>query len=99
MNALSSIAASGLRTAQTHLDASARNIASQSNPVASRQAARQGEAASAGVSPLLSQSGEAGPALEKDLIYQLQSKNEFLTNLQTLKTDQAKMGSLLDIIA
>lgn len=99
MTSISSIAASGLSAAQRHLDSSARNIASLSNPSVSRQPAIQNEGAGGGVSPLRTQSGEPGPELAKDLIYQLQSKNEFLASLEILKTDKATMGSLLDISA
>jgi hypothetical protein len=49
-----------------------------------------------GVAAKVVASNQSGPALEADLVNQLQAKNAFLANLAVFKTGNAMAGALLD---
>lgn len=91
-----SIAASGLHTAQTRLNASAHNIANLDTAGFHRQEVRQTEQAGGGVSSSLTRSSVTGAALETDVVAQLQAQNVFLVNLEVFKTNNRLAGALLD---
>lgn len=96
MASISSIALSGMRAAQTSLDASAHNVANLNTPGFRRQEVVQTEDKEGGVSTTITQSPVEGPALETDLVAQLQAKNAFLANLSVFKTSNQMAGALLD---
>ena len=96
MASISSIALSGMRAAQTSLDASAHNVANLNTPGFRRQEVVQTEEKEGGVSTTITQSRVEGPALETDLVAQLQAKNAFLANLSVFKTSNQMAGGLLD---
>ena len=96
MASISSVAISGLHAAQAALNVSAHNVANVSTPAFHRQQLVQTERQSGGVSTEISQSASEGPALERDLVAQLQAKNAFLANLAVFKTSNQMTGALLD---
>ncbi len=100
MASLSSIASSGLQAAQLRLDVSAHNVANMNTPGFRRQAVTQ-EAVpeSAGVRASVQSEGQEGVALEQEVVEQMSATYAFKANLQTIKTQDAMMGSLLDIKA
>ena len=96
MSSISSIALSGMNAAQTQLNASANNVANALTKGYRRQEVAQSPQAEGGVSTQVQVSEQAGPALEADLVNQLQAKNAFLANLSVFKTSNAMAGALLD---
>lgn len=101
MSSLGSIASSGLGAAQLRLDASANNVANANTPNYRRQVVQQEAAAdSAGVRATVQRQQEAeGVALEKEAVEQMSATYAFKANLQTIKTQDEMMGSLLDVKA
>jgi flagellar hook-associated protein FlgK len=96
MNSTSSIARSGMAAAQTRLHTSAHNIANLQTEGFQRQQVTQTADTGGGVSTTLRRAEQTGPALEADVVAQLQAKNEFLANLSVFKTTQKMQGALLD---
>ena len=96
MSSIPSIALSGMNTAQTRLNASAHNVANLSTEGFRRQEVVQTEQSGGGVSPSIRRSASTGPALEQDVVEQLQAKNSFLANLAVFKTSNKMAGVLLD---
>lgn len=98
MPSISSIGSSGLQAAQLRLDASANNVANMNTPGYRRTVVAQQEAAdSAGVQASIQREEDAqGVALEKEAVEQMSATYAFKANLQTLKTADEMMGSLLD---
>ena len=99
MTSLSSTSLSGMNAAQTMLNSSAHNVANVNTANFRRQQVAQSEQASGGVTTNLSKASTEGPALEDDMVGQLQAKNAFLANLRVFKTSDAMAGSLLNIKA
>lgn len=101
MSSLGSIASSGLGAAQLRLDASANNVANMNTPNYRRQVVQQEAAAdSAGVRATVQRQQEAeGVALEKEAVEQMSATYAFKANVQTIKTQDEMMGSLLDVKA
>ena len=93
---ISSVAVSGMNTAQTRLNASAHNIANLGTEGFRRQEVVQTEQPGGGVAPTLTRAPAVGPALETDVVAQLQAKNSFLANLAVFKTSNQMAGVLLD---
>jgi flagellar hook-associated protein FlgK len=96
MNSISSIASSGMAAAQTRLQTSAHNVANLQTEGFKRQQVTQTAQNGGGVNTTLSRSEQVGPALEADVVSQLQAKNEFLANLAVFKTANKMQGALLD---
>lgn len=96
MASISSVAVSGLHAAQTALNVSAHNVANVNTPAFRRQQLVQTERQSGGVSTEIGKTSIEGPALESDLVAQLQAKNSFLANLAVFKTSNQMLGGLLD---
>lgn len=96
MTSISSIALSGMNAAQATLNSSAHNIANLNTSGFRRQQVVQNAQSGGGVSTTLTTASMAGPALETDVVTQLQSKNAFLANLAVFKTSNAMAGALLD---
>lgn len=101
MSSLGSIASSGLQAAQLRLDASANNVANMNTANYRREVVAQQEAAdSAGVRARVQREQEAdGVALEKEAVEQMSATYAFKANLQTIKTQDEMIGSLLDVKA
>ncbi len=96
MKPVSSIAHSGMQAAQTALDTAAHNVANNRTPAFRRQEVTQTEQRDGGVATTLGHSSIEGPALETDLVAQLQAKNAFLANLAIFKTSNQMAGALLN---
>ena len=101
MSSLSSIGSSGLQAAQLRLDASANNVANMNTPNYRRQVVQQEATAdSAGVRATVQREPQAeGVALEQEAVEQMSATYAFKANLQTIKTQDEMMGSLLDVKA
>ena len=95
MTALSSIASSGLQVAQLRLDASAHNVANMNTPGFKRQSVAQQAQPGGGVSAAVQTAPDAGTGLEQDAVEQLSATYAFKANLQTLKTADQMLGTLL----
>ena len=96
MSSISSIALSGMNAAQAQLDTSAGNVANAQTEGYRRRAVQQSPQADGGVATQVVTTAKPGPALETDLVNQLQAKNAFLANLAVFKTSNAMAGALLD---
>ena len=101
MVSISSIGSSGLQAAQLRLDASANNVANMNTPGYRREVVAQEEVAeSAGVHATVQREQDAkGVALEQEAVEQMSATYAFKANLQTIKTQDEMMGSLLDVKA
>lgn len=101
MASISSIGSSGLQAAQLRLDASANNVANMNTPGYRREVVAQEEASeSAGVRATVQRAQDAkGVALEQEAVEQMSATYAFKANLQTIKTQDEMMGSLLDVKA
>lgn len=101
MASISSIGSSGLQAAQLRLDASANNVANMNTPGYRREVVAQEEAAeSAGVRATVQREQDAqGVTLEQEAVEQMSAAYAFKANLQTIKTQDDMMGSLLDVKA
>lgn len=95
--------ANGMRAAQARLDASAHNLANAQTPGFQRQPAPPatqpaGAGAQAGPGPLAQGSG--GPnRLAEDRVTQRVSLYSFAANMRTVQTQNAMLGTLLDVRA
>lgn len=96
MNAISSIASSGMQVAQTVMRTSANNIANANTANFQRQEVRQTAQAQGGVEATVKASDEKKASMEADVVSQLQAKNAFLANLKVFKTNDSMAGSLLN---
>lgn len=96
MTTLSYIAQSGMQAAQVQLNTSANNVANAQTEGFQRRQVQQSPQPGGGVATQVTASGQAGPALEADLVNQLQAKNAFLANLAVFKSGNAMAGALLD---
>ena len=101
MPSLSSIGNSGLQAAQLRLDASANNLANANTPGYRRvTVAQEAVAENAGVRATAQRDQQAqGVALEQEAVEQMSATYAFKANLQTLRTQDEMMGSLLDVRA
>jgi flagellar hook protein FlgE len=99
MDSISSVSLSGMNAAQTALDAAASNVANANTPDYRRREVSNVQTAQGGVTAEVRRAEAAGPALESDLVAQLQAKNAFLANLAVFKTSNAMAGALLDLKA
>ena len=96
MNAISSIASSGMQAAQTVMRTSANNIANANTANFQRQEVRQTAQAQGGVEDTVKASDEKKASMEADVVSRLQAKNAFLANLKVFKTNDSMAGSLLN---
>ncbi len=95
MTSISSIALSGMHAAQAALDTAAHNVANANTPGFRRQETTQKALAGNGVTAAITRASTEGPALETDMVAQLQAKNAFLANLAVFKTSDQMAGALL----
>lgn len=97
MASLSSIGISGLQAAQLRLDSAAHNVANLNTPGFKRQTVTQQDAPNlAGTRTRLDKASQEGVALEGEVVEQMSASYAFKANLQTLKTQDDMLGSLLD---
>jgi flagellar hook protein FlgE len=99
MNAISSIAVSGVHAASTRLDVAAHNIANAQTPGFQRQVVHQQSQETAGVLTSVGKSEEVGPDLAADLVEQMEASYTYKANLRTIQTQEQMVGSLLDVKA
>jgi flagellar hook protein FlgE len=96
MNAVSSIALSGMNAAQLRLDASAHNIANQQTDNFRRQEVTQEAAAEGGVKASVRPAAVPGEAVAEDLVQEMVAGYSFLANLKVIETEKKIMGTLLN---
>ena len=96
MNALSSIALSGIQAAQTRLNASANNIANMNTDGFRRDEVSAQAVEGGGVAVSVGKAGRSGTDLVQDIVEQKMAALEFKANVQVLKTSAQVMGTLLD---
>ena len=96
MATMSNIALSGMRAAQMQLNASASNVANGSTPDYRREEVQQTPQSGGGVQTQTTRAVVTGPALEADVVNQLQAKNSFLANLAVFRTGNRMAGALLN---
>ena len=100
MTSIAAIAQSGLQAAQLRLDSSAHNVANMNTEGFRRQTVEQQAAPSlGGTRARPGQAGEPGVALEQEAVEQMSATYAFKANLQTIKTQDEMVGSLLDVKA
>ena len=101
MASISSIGSSGLQAAQLRLDASANNVANMNTLGYRREVVAQEEAAerAGGRATLQREQDAKGGALEQEAVEQMSATYAFKAKLQTIKTQDEMMGSLLDVKA
>jgi flagellar hook protein FlgE len=96
MNSTTSIALSGMNAAQTQLGASANNIANLPTQGFKRQTVLVATQVDGGVKATVAPAPKPGPALETDLVDQMQAQSQFATNLTVFKARDRMIGALLD---
>lgn len=99
MNALPSIALSGMNAAQASLGAHAHNLANLGTEGFRRSTTVQTEVAGGGVASAPARADVAGPALAEDLVGQLQDSLQFRASLSVFRTYDQMTGALLDATA
>lgn len=97
MTALTSIASSGLQASQLRLGVAAHNVANLQTPQFQRQGVTQQALSSGGVTANVSSTGQTGTRLEQDVVAQMSATYSFKANLQTLRTADHMLGTLLDV--
>jgi flagellar hook-associated protein FlgK len=96
MNSISSIALSGLQTAQLRAGSSGHNIANAMTPGFRRQVVAQQAVEGGGVATTIERSAVVGDALAEDLVTLKLSEHLFAANLKVLRTHDRMLGTLLD---
>jgi len=96
MTNITATALSGMNAAQTQLNVAAHNVANLNTEGFTRQQVSQTTQPDGGVASTVTSARTPGPALEADLVAQLQAKNAFLANLAVFKTQDTLAGALLN---
>lgn len=99
MNAVSSIARSGMTAALQQLDSSAHNIANGQTSNFRREVVNQRELPNGGVATTVEQTQTIAHDLSADIVQQISSTYSFQANLHTLRTQQDMMGTLVNLQA
>jgi len=99
MNAIPSIAHSGMNAALQRLGAAANNIANAQTPGYHRQFVAQEAQPGGGVLTSVGQADRHGENLAEDLIQQISASYAFKANLRTIQTHDEMLGALLDLHA
>lgn len=96
INNTTSVALSGMKAAQTRLDASAHNVANVQTDNFRRHEVTQEAQAAGGTTAIVRQAAAPGEALPRDLVEQISAGYSFVANLKVIKTQQQMSGALLD---
>ena len=96
INNTTSVALSGMKAAQTRLDASAHNVANVQTDNFRRHEVTQEAQAGGGTTPIVRQAAVPGEDLPRDLVEQISASYSFVANLKVIKTQQQMSGALLD---
>lgn len=99
MNSVVSIAHSGMNAATLGLKASAHNIANLSTEGFRRQQVTLQAQAQGGVAAELRPAASAGSALEEDIVQQMVMSYAFKANVLSIKAEDERLGTLLDLRA
>lgn len=99
MNAITGIAASGLRAASAGMQAAAHNIANLATPDATRQAVSMSAQQTGGVSATVVEASDDPAAPVEDVAAMLTYRAMAGANLFVLKIADQTLGGLLDIRA
>ncbi|NRF68657.1 flagellar basal body rod protein [Aquincola sp. S2] len=99
LQSTSSIALSGMQAAMQRLGSASHNVANLGTDGFRREIASAQTQPGGGVFVTLSTAAEAGNALADDVVAQRVALYEFKANMQTFKTEQEMLGSLLDLRA
>ncbi len=99
MNAVSSIALSGMHAASTRLDTAAHNIANAQTPNFKRQVVLQQSQERAGVVTSIGKASQPGADLATDIVEQASASYAYKANLRSIRVQDELMGSLLDVKA
>lgn len=99
MNAISSIALSGVQAASTRMDAAAHNVANGQTPNFKREVVHLASQETEGVVATIGKAEEIGPDLTADLIEERAASYAYKANLHTIQTQDQMLGSLLDVKA
>lgn len=99
INSIASTASSGLQAAQLRVGAAAHNIANLQTPQFQRQGVEQQALGGGGVTASVQNTGQIGTRLEEDMVAQMSATYSFKANLQTLRTADQMLGTLLDVRA
>ncbi len=99
LSSITSIASSGLQAAQLRSGAAAHNIANLQTPQFQRQGITQQALGGGGVTASVQNTGQTGTRLEEDVVAQMSATYSFKANLQTLRTADQMLGTLLDVRA
>lgn len=99
MNAVSSIARSGMTAAIQQLDSASHNIANTETPKFQRETVSQRELPNGGVATTIKRTESVGNDTAQDIVQQMSSTYSFKANLHTIRTEQDMMGTLLNLRA
>ncbi len=97
MSSTAAIAASGMGAALSTLRSAAHNVANANTAGFRRETVHQRTAVGGGVAVDVRPAGQAGHALERDVVAQRLAMNAFLANLAVFRASDAMAGSLLSL--
>lgn len=99
MNAISSIATSGMATAMLGMNVAANNIANQQTPGYHRQVVVPQTQAAGGVTASVAQAPQAGSDLVADVVQQRMALYAFQANALVVQSGNRMLGALIDLQA
>lgn len=92
-----SIAASGMQSAQVRLGTAAHNLANVNTPEFRRQQAVHTAQTGGGVSTTLRRAAAPGADAQADVVDLLRARHAFVANLKVFKSHDSMAGKLLDV--
>ena len=99
MASIASIALSGMNTAALGLRVSAHNVANVSTEPFTRQELVRSEQAAGGVGAVVRNAAQGGSDLARDMVSQLELSYQFKANVLSIKAEDERLGTLLDLRA
>ncbi len=99
MNSLTSIASSGLQSAQLRLNAAANNVANAQTEGYRRDVVQATAGPAGGVSTRVDKAPQPGADLAQDLVAQKSATYSYKANMRLLQTADDTMRRLLDVRA
>lgn len=99
MQAVSSIASSGMTAAARNLGSAGHNLANLGTTGFKREVSSQESLDTGGVTTKVERATLPGNAIEADIVSRLSAKHLFLANLAVFRTSDAMTGTLLDMRA